>query len=502
MSKTLRNISYVAIGTLLAQALASSRSFFLAKLIEPADYGIWTAAQTIISLAPILSLGTVEALMKQVPYYRGKQDLAGVRKVEDSVFATIILAASALALVFLLGGRFLRFDFVQANLLVSQILAVTAAIAFFTGYYYYRCTAHENFRLVGAVDSLRSATNCAGILLFAWRWGLVGAALGYLVSEVINWLVVGFACGRAHGQVHTCFKFSLMADTVRIGFPITLTWWVYALHASVGRLASISFLGNAPTGYFGVASSIAMLFALVPNLIARVFYPKINAQVGASADLFRLRESVVLPTSAITLLLPLVQAAGCFLLPPLFNHFLPKYKDGLTCAQILIFGAFFVAMIRNGANYLIAVDMQMRLLKYVVISVLANVAASMLFIYFGWGINGIAVAGSLASALFASLIWRRVFLRLEYDRKSRLDLYSSFCLPLASTVLAVMVVHFGFNFLGMDSYFWLPLQVGLTLIICLTAFLFFPATRNQLKDLYSRFSRSLSAARIKGFSAE
>ena len=79
-----------------------------------------------------------------------------MRKVENAVFGTIVLAAGLLAVVLLAGARFLPFKFIQDNLLVTQITAASTAITFFTSYYYYRCTAYEDFKLVGIFDSFRS----------------------------------------------------------------------------------------------------------------------------------------------------------------------------------------------------------------------------------------------------------------------------------------------------------------------------------------------------------
>jgi O-antigen/teichoic acid export membrane protein len=486
MSKTFKNVLYVTAGVLFAQVVGSFRSFFLARLLEPSDYGIWTGVQVIAVLAPIACLGTVEALLKQVPYYRGKNDSASLRKVENSVFGTIVLAAGFLAFLLLAGARFLPFKFIQDNLLVTQITAASAAISFFTSYYYYRCTAYEDFKLVGIFDSFSSFSSFVCVLLFAWRWGLLGGVIGALLSELLNWLVVARVGGKAYGNVRACFQPSLMGNAVRVGFPITIIWWVYAIHMSVGRMTAISYLGNTATGYYGVGSSIAMLFALVPNMIGRVFYPRVNAQIGAKAGLHALRHSVVTPTSAISLLLPLAQAVIFFLLPLIYTHFLPKYKDGVICAQILIFGAFFVGMIRNGANYLIAVDMQTRLLKYVIISVAANAGGSILLARLGFGINGIAVAASVASALLASLVWRRVFVELGYAWKNRMMLYASFYLPFFGTLLTIVVMRLAFSHFGGGSEHWLPLQMSLVLCVCVSVILAVPSTRAQLKDLYDR----------------
>ncbi len=134
MNRTISNLIFATVGVLFAQAVGSLRAFMLARLVEPWDYGIWTGAQTLASLSPIICLGTVEALLKRVPYYRGRNDIEGVRRVEDTVFATIALSAAALGVLFLAFPGLVPFKFVEENRLVVQLTAAAAAVGFFSSY--------------------------------------------------------------------------------------------------------------------------------------------------------------------------------------------------------------------------------------------------------------------------------------------------------------------------------------------------------------------------------
>ena len=486
MSKTFNNVLFATFGVLFAQVLGSLRSFVLAGLISPYDYGIWTGVQMIVTLSPIVCLGTVEALLKQVPFYRGNHDVAGLKRVEAGVFATMAISAVIVAGLFLVCHQLLPFKFVQEHLLLAQLTAASAATGFFRAFYYHRCAAYEDFKSVGKIDALQSMAGFTFVLLFAWKWGLTGGVAGFFLGELLTWISAGHICGQAHGNVRPCFQPAPMLSAVRVGFPITIIWWVFALQATVGRMISISYLGNTQTGYFGAGSSMAMIFALVPNTIGRVFYPRINAQIGENADLQDIRQSVVMPTSAIALLLPIAQVVIFYLLPVIYNDFLPKYRDGLTCAQILILGAFFVGLIRNGANYLIAKDMQMHLMKYVLISLVANTAGCGVLVWLGFGINGLSVSASLASALLAALIWNRVLAELEYDRKSQLFIFANFYLSFLGILAAIAIVGFGFSGSAVYSRGQLILKMFLALSISTVVILSFASTRGQLRDLYRR----------------
>ena len=193
-----------------------------------------------------------------------------------------------------------------------------------------------------------------------------------------------------------------------------------------------------------------------------------------------------MPTAAIALILPIAQVAIFYLMPFIFNELLPKYKAGLTCAQILVLGTFFVGLIRNGANYLIAVNRQLHLMKYVGISLLINAAGCAAFLKLGFGINGIAVATSLASALLATLIWKRVFTDLKYDRKSQISIFAGYYSSFLSTLLALGIVNVGFSGFAAYSRALLPIKMILALSICSALLLSVSGSREQLRDLYRR----------------
>lgn len=277
-----------------------------------------------------------------------------------------------------------------------------------------------------------------------------------------------------------------MANAVRVGFPITMIWWVCALQATVGRMTSISYFGNVQTGYYGAGTSFSLLLAMVPNAIGRVFYPRINAQIGKNAALEDIRQSVIRPAHAIAFILPFLQVVIFYLMPVVYNDLLPKYKDGLVCAQILILGCFFAGLIRNGANFLIAADMQMRLMKYVLISLVATAAGSVAVAVAGAGIAGLAVATSLASGLLASLIWHRVFRELKYDRQERLAAMGKFYLSFVCTLVAIGIVSLGFAPFSGYSRVLLPLKMLMCLVVGALIIMSFASGREQMNEMCRR----------------
>ncbi len=58
------------------------------------------------------------------------------------------------------------------------------------------------------------------------------------------------------GKIGLNFNPRLMGEMIRIGFPITIVMWIFILQSSADRVVSMSMLGAAKTGYYGLGNSI------------------------------------------------------------------------------------------------------------------------------------------------------------------------------------------------------------------------------------------------------
>ena len=98
MNRILSNALRVFSAFSLSKVLGAVTFLVLPKILGPAGYGVWVTLLLIVYYSPIFALGTVEALLREYPYYAGKGDRASARGIEDAVF-TSILAASCFLIV-------------------------------------------------------------------------------------------------------------------------------------------------------------------------------------------------------------------------------------------------------------------------------------------------------------------------------------------------------------------------------------------------------------------
>lgn len=502
MKPLVKTIAYFLTAVVLSKCLGVLQSFIMAKTLGPSAFGIWITLLLLVAYAPIGGMGTVETMLKQVPYYRGRQDLQKVHEIEDGVMGSAVISALAVLLMSFLAPIFLNSTSLHVHLPLVIVTLITVAISYFTGYFYYRFAAYENFHAMGIMDFLRAVLSLVLVAGMGWKWGLKGAVVGFLLVEVLICSLTILLNIRCHGRPGLSFKRSILFDAIRIGFPITIVWWVLILQNSIDRLVLGSMLDPLAVGHYGLGVSIAATLAIVPMVVGRVLYPAMNKQLGAS-DPDLMRQLVMAPTVMLGAIFANMQALALVGMPILYTHFLPKYHPGLLAGQILVLGCFFPCMLRNGANYLVASNKQFLFLKYVLACLAATATTDIIAVRIGWGIEGVAVGTSLAAALLYALVWRRVALDMGFRGLCVWTQIGGLYLPLIVLAASMTALWFVFGD-RLESISFLPVATLTLLLILLNGTLLcIPAYRTtMLASLRVFFSTPKGASKAMNVLSE
>lgn len=442
MNKTLKNILYVFTAISISKFVGAFTSFLIPKILEPANYGVWVTLMLIVSYAPIIAFGTVEALLRQYPYFIGKGELKQAKDVESGVFSSIILSALLLILAGFSFHLFLKIESFENFLPQIRIMVLASAMGLFSAFFYHRFAAHESFKAYGIIDSTRALLTLLIVVSFSWFWGLKGTVYGFAITEFIMCILLAILSFYICGGVGVNFNRDLIWNAVRIGFPISIVWWVMTLESSMDRLVSAWLLGKTSTGYYGLGLSIVSIIILIPRAVNRVFYPKINEGIGKNLDLKALSFLVIQPGRVFSILLPIIIGILILTIPLIYQFIFPKYYNGLISAQILLFGSFFLCLIGSGVNYLIAKNRQRLLLVIVTICLAINFCGAMIMAKLGFGIEGIAASTAIASMLLATFIWYLVFRDLGYCFREGLREIASLYSPFLLSCLLILLLKY------------------------------------------------------------
>jgi len=478
-----KNMLYMSMAAFFVRFVGAISSFLLARILMPSDYGIWVTLMLIMAYAPIATLGTVEALIKQFPYFNGRKEFQRAVEVEEVVLSSVILLASCL-LILGFGIAISFHNHFERSLLPLIFFTILAAsINFLSTFYYHRFTAHQLFDMVGKVDALRSVLSISLLLILSKLWGINGTVIGLLITELLVCVLSYLANIKQCGRLSLRWSPNQFWQVVKIGFPITIIWWSFIVQMTIDRIVSSSILGRTMTGYYGFGLTIASAVVLFPQAISRVIYPKVSEKFGEISEPSKVFKYIIIPSQAFGLVLPLVIGLIVLALPYIFINIMPKYREGLTAAQVLLLGSFFVSFVRNGINFLVAVERQRLLMKCVVASLILSAILSLGLVHLGYGIVGLAIASSCSSALFTSLIWVSIFHNTGFDLRASIRelfyLYIPFCISIA--LLACLICLTPISTIGSVGVFVSNSMIFF--VVYFVLLLVFPITRSWSHDL-------------------
>jgi len=486
-NRYLRNVSFSVSASIISRLAGGLSSFLIAKTLQPANFGVWLTMSLLVSYGALLSLGTIEALLKQLPFYKGQGDLSSVRRLENVVLgANVTMAAAAVAIGLVL-SMFVRWPEVYSIIKPVRMMIVTAGLSLVSASFYYRFVARQDFKTAGILDAARALLSMLLVVGFAHLWGLNGAAAGFCLTEIAICTSSAILSSASHGRARIVIDFRSIAVLIGVGLPITIFWWVFMVQSSVDRLVSVSLLGKTPTGYYGLGISIVSMAALLPQSISRVLYPRINEKLGETGcekDLFRM---IVIPTRIIGLVLAATVGAAVIVMPVVYHRLLPRYLPGLASGQILVLLCIFRLSMTNGVNFLIATNKQVRLCFFVIVSLCVGTAAAYAAVRLGLGINGLAASTGVSGLILALLVWRSVFHGMGFTFRKQVEetvkLYVPFALVLLVLGIGLLVAP---GFLVQSSALTIPYALGFALIFTCILFIL-PMTRRWAMEILSLF---------------
>lgn len=496
MRSTLKNIVYVFTASTLSKIIGAITSIVLPNILDPSNYGVWVTLLLIISYAPIAALGTVEALLRQYPYYIGKGDVEKARECEQSVLGSICITTIFLIICSISTPLIVAKTSLETYEQEIMMMLLVAAISSFTGFFYHRFAAHHCFKSYSIVDTLRAIVTISLVVPFAWLWGLKGAVIAFLIAEIVVCISSVLLSFRLCGKVQIRLDGRLIWQSIQIGFPITIVWWALTLQSSVDRVMSVSFLGKEMTGYYGLGISIVSMLVIIPGSVNRVLYPKISEGLGKNKNVKQLSSLIISPVRILSIFIPVLVGVLIILLPTLYMLIFPKYIPGLQSAQLLLLSFFFAGLIGNGANYLIAKNKQNILFGFVVLSLIANAACAMYFISLGLSIVGVALSTGIAATVLVTLIWKLVLKYLEYGSadqwRSLIGLYSPFILMICLLFIYHSILPEYLNSSGVLTAVYVLIFACSYLMIIL----FIPPYSKWCREIYNLFKMHLYGSHI------
>ena len=373
-------------GQILARGLGLVRGLLVAAFLGPATYGLWSAMSLILTYGSQSHLGIFNALDREVPLNRGKNDPEKAVLVQDVALSSIFSLPLLIALV-LFGISFLYSNSPEVAFGL-RILAPTLIFSLIYNYFNRVFRTYNRFNVVARLVVITAIIDALLSISLSKYFGIYGL----FIAQLTVYFAITFIAKRYHTfKIRIRFDYVEALRLLKIGFPILIVGLTATLLMTADRLMIINFLGRVPLGYYAIGLGVANVLLLVPQVISQVLYPQIAYAFGKTQRKEDLQPYVTQPQTLMSLANPIVAGLLYIIYPLLVTLLLPDYIPGIAAVRILIIGWVFMSFPGPGSA-LYTINRQKTVLAIVTVAVVINVTLNYVAIRLGMGIVGVALA--------------------------------------------------------------------------------------------------------------
>jgi O-antigen/teichoic acid export membrane protein len=442
----LRDMGAVGTSVYVTRALYVLRGLVTARFLGPSDYGVWGTLSILLNYSNLAPMGSAEAVGREVPFYAQRGEVEHVRRVKEQSFSfnlytSLLASLGILAFVYFRRGQL-------SPMYQLGLCVVAAGITLQQLYFFYRIVlrAEKRFFLQSKIEILFACVNVPLTMLLAALYGLRGLYCAWLVgyATVVTLLLVLV-------PIHLRWRLdrSLIADFIRIGFPVYLIGLVYTVFMSVDRIVIAKFLTSTDMGYYTIALTLGGTLGEIPMVVAQVIGPTLIERYSREGSSAGVLPYVRTPTFAIAFGYPVLQGMALFALEYVIRYFLPKYLPGLVPIEILIGGGCFLALSRGPSSFLLAVRRQTMAVVIYGICVGVAFGLNIWFVSIGMGLPGVALATILAYAaldfLYVSYVFSFFYRR---DWIAYVKLHGQLLFPFVYALVVYVLLRIGLPLRG------------------------------------------------------
>lgn len=455
-TEIIKDTAFYALTTYGAQAFDLINGIFIRRFLGPTSMGVWTFLQVILNYSKHASLGTTTATARDVPYYMAKGEIEKAHRIKDLVFS-FTMATAALAGLGVMGFAFLKQTHYAPEIVAGLfVIAILIVLQRQYNLYVVLLRAHKQFIITGLINIFSSILGLSLTLILVWQWRLYGLFTALILNYLFLLIFIHF---KTPHRFHFAFSWREMKPICLFGGSMLISDILTTVLANVDRIMITKWLGFEALGIYSIAFMASNFLQSVPNMLAIVLFPHFQEEFSKKDDPNDLKKFVDHSSLILARFFPivggLVWIMGSFFIPIL----LPKFTNGIFAMKIICLATFFLGLRHSFTIFVITIKRHWLLVPINAFLVLFAFGITWLFLHWGWGIEGVAVASLIITFLNFLLLSFFVFLHIHIHMamvKFYIKILTTFC-------------YFGIILFTLDKFF-LSFQPSwsIMLIQCLT----------------------------------
>lgn len=389
----IKEFSTYSMSTIVFHSSRIMTELLVAKLVGPKLFGVWYMLNLLLTYRSVTYLGVVNGMLLKIPILRGKKEQNEACVYQNVAFFSVILSVLFTSIILSLLAYFNTGEF-------SAYLYPLILLFFANQYYYFIDSlfiANANFGSISKMQVLCALLfPCISIplvYLYSLSGFMIGTSLAYLLAVLIVYLKFGLS-------VRLQFDIAVFKQLVKVGFPIMLVGIIYTFFITVDRWMIEMMLGTEYLGIFSMAILTFGMLTILPATMARQFYSKMAFDWGVTGSKEVLRNWCKKQAKYSFYVILATVAAVITIFPLFIRYWLPQYQESIISIVTISIGILSMPVSAGWGDIINILGRQKVLIFISVIFIIVNIIFTYTLIKMGLGINGVAIATTMAFALF------------------------------------------------------------------------------------------------------
>ncbi len=427
------------------------RNIFIRRILGPLTMGLFSELLIVQQYGKLHHLGILNAMDREIPFYRGKSEQGQVQLTEAVSF-TISTVTALLAGITIVLGSFLPVakEFRQELWFIGLFIITDS----FMSYYRVLLRTHNEFGILSRVTIYGAIAETVLTVGLAFLWGIKGLLLGMVLTSLAGTLYVIVRKPRFL-KIPFNLDWKCLKSLFKMGVPLSLYGFIRTVFLSVDRILILVFLGRIYLGFYSIAVMVYNFATPLPKMISNVLYPRFMEAFGKTGDLDQVGAYLTKPTLTFAYLYPVAAGLGVLVLPFFLHYCLPQFFPGLAAAQILLWGTCCYSLIFMWGYAMIALGRQWMILGLNAAAIIVEIGLCVFLT--GWlkfGLAGIAMGTALAHFFLSLLLIGFIIWGHQKKKTECLRFLVRIYTPLAGAIVFVWLigrwVPYSFDFLWRD----------------------------------------------------
>jgi len=323
-------IIYLGSAQMISNVVRIVSGILVARFVLPEMLGTFNGIGIIMGYLPILQLGVMNGLNRELPYCFGKGEIEKAKGYASvAQFWEVALSSIAFTTLSIIAIYYL---FQLQYLYAAGFFAYGLSSIF---HYYGQNYLQILFRTNQDFNKLSNIALVIAILslvtvVLVWKWQFYGLCIRSTILVVAElyllWKWKPFF-------VLPTWNYQIMKEIVQVGMPIFIVGIVYALWTTLQNTLVLKMGGAEQFGFFALAIMIENSMAIVEHSVAQVIYPKMAFEFGSGKSVRELMKISFKPIMYVFIfLIPSILLAW-YILPFAIELLLPNYMNGIEAAR-------------------------------------------------------------------------------------------------------------------------------------------------------------------------